>query len=109
MGRDAGLEELVAGALGDTPGVTGKAMFGGWAFLVRGNLLCGVRSGSLMLRVGPANEAWAVKIPGVEPVVMGTRRMRGYVRAGAKAYGDDGVRARLMEAAIGFVGSLPAK
>lgn len=109
MARDAGLEELVESALGDTPGVTGKAMFGGWAFLVGGNLLCGVRRGSLMLRVVPENEAWALKIPGVVPVVMRSRRMRGYVRAGVDAYGDDGVRQRLMVAAISFVRSLPAK
>ncbi len=109
MARDAGLEELIGNALGDTPGVTGKAMFGGWAFLVGGNLLCGIRRGSLMLRVGAENESWALKLPGVVPVVMRTRRMRGYVRAGAQAYADDGMRQRLLEATIAFVRSLPAK
>jgi hypothetical protein len=109
MPRDPGLEELVHNALGDPPGITEKAMFGGWAFLLHGHLLCGARRGSLMLRVGPGNEGWALGIPGVVPVIMRGRRMRGYVRASPEAYGDDAVRQRLIEAALAFTRSLPAK
>jgi len=109
MARDPGLEELVQDGPGDTPGLTGKAMFGGWALLLHGNLLCGIRRGSLMLRVGPGNEAWALEIPGVAPVTMRGRRMRGYVRAGVEAYAEDAVRGRLLGAAVEFVRSLPRK
>jgi hypothetical protein len=108
-GRDRGLEELVESAVDDPHGLTGKAMFGGWGFLLHGNLLCGVRQGSLMLRVGPENEKWALEIPGVTPVVMRERRMRGYVRAAPEAYGNDAVRERLIGAAVGFVRRLPKK
>ena len=109
MPRDPGLEELVHATLGDPPGLTGKAMFGGWAFLLHGNLLCGARRGSLMLRVGPENEAWALDLPGVAPVVMRGRRMRGYVRAAPDAYADDLIRTRLLNAAVAFTLSLPGK
>lgn len=109
MPRDPGLEELVQTALGGTPGVTGKAMFGGWGFLLRGNLLCGARRGSLMLRIGKDNEAWALDLPGVVPVVMHGRRMGGYVRASPEADADDAVRQRLLDAAVAFTGSLPSK
>jgi TfoX N-terminal domain len=109
MARDAGLEELVSSALGDLPGVTGKAMFGGWAFLLHGNLLCGVRRDGLMLRVGREHEAWALAIPGVDSVAMRGRRMQGYVRVLPEAYGEDGVRQRLVDAAVRFTGSLPRK
>lgn len=109
MPRDPGLEELVSDAIGNPPGLTGKAMFGGWALLLHGNLLCGMRRGSLMLRVGQENEAWALEIPGVAPVAMRGRRMRGYVRAGVDAYSDDGQRQRLLDAAVAFVRSLPKK
>jgi hypothetical protein len=37
------------------------------------------------------------------------RSQRGWVRAGPAAYGDDAVRARLVEAALGFVRGLPPK
>jgi hypothetical protein len=109
MSRDPGLEELVLGALGGLPGLTGKAMFGGWAFLLHGHLLAGARTGSLMLRVGPENEAWALQIPGISPVVMRGRGMKGYVRAKPEAYGDDVVLPRLLTAAVTFTGNLPRK
>jgi TfoX N-terminal domain len=109
MPRDPGLEELVHGTLGDLPGLSEKAMFGGWAFLLYGNLLCGARRGSLMLRVGSDNEVWALHTPGVEPVEMRGRRMNGYVRASSEAYANDGVRQRLIDAAVSFTLSLPKK
>lgn len=96
-------------ALGDLSGLTEKSMFGGWAFLLHGKLLCGARRGSLMLRVGPDNETWALAIPGVEPVVMRGRRMRGYVRAGLEAYSQDDDRQRLMDAAVAFTRSVAKK
>lgn len=109
MPRDLGLEDLVHATLGRLSGLSEKAMFGGWAFLLNGNLLCGARHGSLMLRVGTDNEAWALTLPGVVPVVMRGRRMHGYVRAAPEAYGDDDVRRRLLEAAVAFTVALPRK
>jgi TfoX N-terminal domain len=109
MPRDPGLEELVHATLGSLYELTEKAMFGGWAFILRGNLLCGARQGSLMVRVGSENEAWALKIAGVVPVVMRGRRMSGYVRATPEAYVDDAVRQRLLDAAVAFTRSLPRK
>jgi len=109
MPRDLGLEELVHATLGRLSGLTEKAMFGGWAFLLNGNLLCGARHGSLMLRIGPDNVAWALTLPGVVPVVMRGRRMNGYVRAAPEAYGDDNVRKRLLDAAVAFTAVLPKK
>jgi hypothetical protein len=109
MARDAGLEELVRGELGGVVGLTEKAMFGGWAFLLHGNLLCGVRKESVMLRVGKENEGWALSVEGVEPVVMRGRRMSGYVRALPEAYAEGKVLSRLVEAAVGFVGGLERK
>ncbi len=109
MARDSGFEDLVRSALGNRPGLTEKGMFGGQAFLLHGKLLCGVRAGSLMLRVGRENEAWALAIAGVEPMMNGARRMHGYVRANADAYVDDGVRDRLIDAAVAFTLTLPRK
>lgn len=109
MARDLGLEQLVHNALGDQTGLTEKGMFGGWAFLLQGNLLCGVRRGSLMLRVGRDNEGWALEFPGVVPVVMRGRRMHGYVRVAPEAYVDGTLRQRLLDAAVAFTSSLPSK
>ena len=62
-----------------------------------------------MLRVGLDNEVWALKIPGVIPVIMRGHRMSGYVRASAEAYENDLVRQRLLAASIEFNRSLPKK
>jgi hypothetical protein len=84
-------------------------MFGGWAWLLHGNLLCGARRGSLLLRVGKDNEAWANQIPGVATAIMGGRRMSGWVRATPEAYGNDALRQKLVDRALDFTGSLPQK
>jgi TfoX N-terminal domain len=109
MARDKGLEELLNDSLQAVPGVTQKAMFGGWAWLVNGNLLCGARSDSMLLRLGRENETWAVKIPGIVPMMMRGRQMHGWVRAAPEAYGNDPLRHRLLNAALEFNRSLPKK
>ena len=40
MARDSGLEEVVREYLADLPGLSGKAMFGSWCWLLDGSLLC---------------------------------------------------------------------
>ncbi|MGE5284831.1 MAG: TfoX/Sxy family protein [Actinomycetota bacterium] len=40
-------------ALAGTPEIVGKKMFGGIAFMIRGDICCGVNGDRLMLRMGP--------------------------------------------------------
>ncbi|AFL53084.1 hypothetical protein ABIE78_001021 [Sinorhizobium fredii] len=107
--RDLGLEELIRQELGERPGLSEKPMFGGLAFLVNGNLVSGAREDGMLVRLGKGNDGWALALPGIAPMVMGERRMHGWVRAGAEAYGDDALRRRLLDAALGYVLSLPPK
>jgi len=109
VARDRGLEELLREELGDRPGLAEKSMFGGWAFLLNGNLLCGARSDSLLVRLGKGNDGWALALPGVIQMLMGERVMHGWVRANAEVYGDDALRRRLLDAALAYVESLPDK
>ena len=109
MARDPGLEELLNEELQDERGLTSKAMFGGWAWLLNGNLLCGARKDGLLVRLGKDNDAWALKTRGVVPMIMGERPMHGWVRAAPEAYGDDALRRKLLDAALAFVRSLPEK
>ncbi|KGM34842.1 TfoX/Sxy family protein [Inquilinus limosus] len=109
MARDPGLEELVREALGEEPGLDEKRMFGGLAWLLHGNLLCGARVDSMLVRLGKGNDGWALQQPDVAAMVMQGRAMPGWVRAGAAAYGDDALRRRLLDAALAFVRTLPPK
>jgi hypothetical protein len=109
MARDLGLEDLIREDLPSDPALTEKAMFGGWAWLLNGNLLIGARSDGMLARLGKGNDAWALGLPDVWRMMSRGRAMDGWVRAGPTAYGDDAVRLRLMEGALGFVRRLPPK
>jgi len=109
MARDEGLEELPREQLRSHPGLTEKAMFGGRAWLLDGNLICGARDDGMLVRLGAGRDGWALEMPEVAPMISRGRPMRGWVRAGPGAFGDDALRAKLVEAALAFVRSLPAK
>jgi hypothetical protein len=109
MARDEGLEELLNDDLADVPGLHQKAMFGGWAWLLNGNLLCGARDDGMLARLGKNKDAWALSIPGVVPMLSRGRRMQGWVRAAPQAYGDDQLRRKLLDAPLDFNRTLPAK
>jgi hypothetical protein len=109
MARDPGLENLIRDDLPRDAGLTEKAMFGGWAWLLNGNLLIGARSDGMLVRLGKGKDGWALALPDIAPMMMRGRAMDGWVRAGPVAYGDDALRARLVEAALGFVRALPPK
>ena len=109
MARDEGLEALLTDDLAAVRGLTQKAMFGGIAWLVRGNLLCGARHDGMLVRLGKDKDDWALKVPGVAPMIMQGRRMNGWVKASAEAYGEDSLRRKLIKAALEFNRSLPEK
>ncbi|HEX8044511.1 TfoX/Sxy family protein [Rhizobium sp.] len=109
MARDAGLEELLREDLGQRPGLSEKTMFGGWAFLLNGHLMCGAREDGLLIRLGKGNDSWALELSDIKPMLLGPREMQGWVRAGPEAYGNDMLRKRLLLAALDFVEGLPPK
>jgi hypothetical protein len=109
MARDAGLEDLVRHDLAGEAGLMERRMFGGMAWLLRGNLLCGARTDGMLVRLGAGNDGWALALPDVAPMVMRSRPMRGWLRAGPEAYGDDALRRKLLAAALAFARSLPGK
>jgi hypothetical protein len=99
----------VRGDLTGLPGISEKRMFGGLAFMLNGNMLCGVHSGGGMFRVGKANEAVALAIEGVAPMGLTGRRMGGFVDTGDEVLADDARRAQLMALTLSFARSLPPK
>ena len=103
------LEELLSDDLAPVRGVTEKAMFGGRAWLLNGNLLCGARDDGMLARLGKGNDAWALATPGIAPMNSRGRQMHGWVRAAPEAYEDDTLRRKLLKAALDFTRSLPKK
>jgi TfoX/Sxy family transcriptional regulator of competence genes len=66
--------------LADVDGITEKAMFGGLAFLLHGNMAVGIMStGDLMVRVGPDATDEALSKPHTRLFEMRGRSMTGWV------------------------------
>ncbi|MGB7068362.1 MAG: hypothetical protein WBD22_02610 [Pyrinomonadaceae bacterium] len=109
MARDRGLEELIHDDLDARVGVTEKAMFGGWAWLLNGNLLCGARDDGMLVRLGKGLGAWALETTGIVPMESRGRIMQGWVRCGPAAYGNDVLRNHLLSRASEFVSTLQSE
>jgi len=109
MARDAGLEELVRDRLDGRLELVERPMFGGWAWLLGGNLLCGARDDGVLIRLGKGNDQWALAIDGIVPMISRGRAISGWVRVAPENFADDSLPARVVDAALGFVGTLPPK
>jgi hypothetical protein len=109
MARNKVLEDLLNDDLAQVRGITEKAMFGGRAWLLHGNLLCGARDDGMLVRLGKGNDTWALAIPGIGPMISRGRPMHGWVRAAPEVYENDGLRRKLLKAALDFNRTLPKK
>ena len=79
MAYDEDLAERVLGVLGGKPGLTQRKMFGGLAFMLRGNLACGVLRNDLMVRVPKDGYEAMLARPHVREMDFTGRPMRGWV------------------------------
>ena len=61
MAYDEALSERIRDVLKNTKGVVEKKMFGGIAFMLDGNMTCGITGELLMLRLGDEGAAAALK------------------------------------------------
>lgn len=109
MPRSQELEAVVASDLAGLTDLRTVPMFGGLAWMWRGNLLCAVEAGGILFRLGKDRGDWAADEPHAEPMVMGGRPMTGWVRLTANGAGDPARRHRFRDAAMAFVETLPAK
>jgi hypothetical protein len=83
-------------------------MFGGYCWMLNGNMLCGVEVGRYMFRVGKDLEAEALSRPGARPMDITGRPMRGFVWVSASAADGADLR-RWIELAERYVGALAPK
>lgn len=109
MAYDQDLAGRVRELLSGQAGYTEKMMFGGIAFLVNGNMACGVLREELIVRTGPAAYARALQLPHVRPFDLTCRPMPGWVMVAPAATRKDGELASWVAAGAGFAGTLPAK
>jgi TfoX/Sxy family transcriptional regulator of competence genes len=96
-------------ALGALPSLTEKKMFGGIAYLLAGNMACGIIGQEVIFRVGPAQHAAALAQPGARVFDFSGKPMAGWVTVAPAGYASEADLARWVKLAIEFAGSLPPK
>jgi TfoX/Sxy family transcriptional regulator of competence genes len=106
---DEQLAERIRTVLRARPGVTERRMFGGIAFMIGGNMACGVIRDDLMVRVGPDAHEEALARPHAREMDFVGRPMRGMVYVAPAGVAEDAELARWVEAGAGFAASLPPK
>ncbi len=106
-------DEIVAGRirtlLVDEPNITEMRMFGGLAFLVKGNMAVVAGSkGGVMVRTD-AGDADASYLADAAPMVMNGREMANWLTLDAAAIEDDDALGAVVAHGLAFARTLPAK
>ena len=109
MAYDEELAERIRRALAGRQGVSEKKMFGGIAFMLRGNMFCGIVRDDLMVRVGLERHEEALAQPHARPMDFTGRPMRGMVYVGPEGCRTDEALKRWVEQGLNFAATLPAK
>jgi TfoX/Sxy family transcriptional regulator of competence genes len=107
---DADLADRIRELLGTAPTVSEQRMFGGLAFMVRGNMAVSASGqGGLMVRVDPSESARLVKTTTATPMIMKGRPMAGWLRVPAKDVRTTPQLRKWVTIGTTYAGSLPAK
>ena len=103
------LAQRVREILQDQKGVTERKMFGGLAFMVKGNMCCGVEKDQLMLRVGP--EKYEVLLTNKYAKVMDFtgRPLKGFLYIVPEGIKTKPTLTKWIHEALDFVQTLPRK
>ncbi len=109
MAYDEGLSQRIGELMRDIPEVIEKRMFGGLAFMVQGNMCCGVVESTLMCRVGPDQYENCLSLPHARKMDFTGKPMRGFVYVDEEGLEEDDVLQAWINRAHAFVQTLPAK
>ncbi len=109
MAYDEGVAQRVREALLDAPGVVEKRMFGGLAFMVGGNMSCGVVGAELMVRVGPEAHEEALAMPHARVMDFTGKPLKGMVYVSEAGLAADEDLAAWVGRGVEYASSLPPK
>lgn len=109
MVYDERLAERIQDHLGDDPEIVEKKMFGGVAYMLRGNMAIGIHNDGLMVRVDKEEHESVLAEPGVSEMKMGNKTMRGFLVVGAETIAEDQVLASWIDRGLAYAGNLPPK
>ena len=108
MAFDEALADRVRDALAARPELSERRMFGGIAFMLAGNMCCGVINEDLMVRLGPDGER-ALAERHTRPMDFTGKPMKSTVYVSPEGTQRDEDLVRWVEAGADFAASLPPK
>ena len=109
MAYESELAERVRAVLGGRQGLTERKMFGGIAWMLHGNMACGVLGHEVIVRLSVEDAARALAEPGTRPFDMTGRPMRGFAVVGGESIARDGDLRAWVDAGADYASALPPK
>jgi TfoX/Sxy family transcriptional regulator of competence genes len=109
MAFDELLAARIRKVLSTRNAVTERKMFGGIAFMVHGNMCCGVVSSDLTVRVGPERYEQLLGEPGARPMDFTGRPMKGMLYVDGATCANGRTLATRVKRGADFAASLPGK
>lgn len=109
MAYDEGLAQRIREHVEHLHGTAEKRMFGGLAFMYRGNMLVGVVGDTLMARVGPDAQGRALARAHARPMDFTGKPMKGYVYVAPEGVASDASLAEWIDMCLAHADTLPPK
>jgi hypothetical protein len=110
MAFDEQLAARIRRRLGKRSGLSEKKMFGGLAFLLNGNMCCGVHGEEMIVRLDPEDTDRALRERHTRVFdLSGGRPMKGWILVEAKGLATAPALAKWVATGLKHAGSLPAK
>ena len=109
MAYDEKLADRIRKILRRRKGITEKKMFGGIAFMLNGNMCCGVVNDDLMVRVGPEQHDKSMKQDHARLMDFTGRPMKGFLFIAPAGTRTEATLVKWVRMATSYVSSLPEK
>ena len=109
MAFDEGLAERIRKRIAGQKGLTEKKMFGGLAFLLNGNMCCGVHRRELIVRLAAAQTGSALAEPHTRVFDLSGRPMKGWILVEPAGLADEPALAKWLRLGTSLAASLPKK
>ena len=109
MAYDEELAQRVRRLLAPVDNIHERKMFGGLAFMLNGNMCCGVEKDNLVVRTGPDAYDDALARPHARIFDFTGRPMRDFVYVESEGLAGEPALSDWVNTAVSFAGSLPPK
>jgi hypothetical protein len=109
MAFDEKLAERIRKRLVKREGLTEKKMFGGLAFLLNGNMCCGVHKEDMIVRLDPGQTEKALSERHARAFDLTGRPMKGWLLVAGDGLTTDAALGKWIDVATSYARSLPAK